>query len=315
MRLRAETHNFNLKGHSMRLPANVTRLLLASVVFGTLITAAIAAERPGAGPVTPKTGVINLLDRDKSRGLYTWLKDSSYDDPRKVFHVENGTLHVSGEGLGYIGTKDEYRDYRLVIEFKWGDRVWGSRKGRARDSGLFLHAVGPDGNFVDAQYHADYPLTSDGKRSAGEYITSVEAQMIEGGVGDLILIQGKERDGRPIPVALTAEVTQGNVWKKGGEKRTFSTTSCVQWAGHDPRWKDVTGFRGKNDLESPLGEWTRLEVVCRGTQVVVRVNGTVVNEATGVRPSFGKILLQCELTELYVRRWEIWPLLSEAPAP
>jgi hypothetical protein len=58
-----------------------------------------------------------------------------------------------------------------------------------------------------------------------------------------------------------------------------------------------------------------MEVVCRGRQVVVRVNGTVVNEATDVQPSSGKILLQCELTELYVRRWQIWPLLSEAPAP
>ena len=65
---------------------------------------------------------------------------------------------------------------------------------------------------------------------------------------------------------------------------------------------------GKGDVESPPGEWTRMEVVCRGEQIVVRVNGTVVNEATGVRPSAGKILVQCELTELYVRRWEIWPL-------
>ncbi len=268
----------------------------------------IAAERPGPAPITPRTGVINLLDGNGSRGLYTWLKDSSYRDPRKVFRIENGTLHVSGEGLGYIGTRDEYRDYRLVIEYKWGDRIWGSRKGRARDAGLFLHATGRDGNFVDAQYHADYPFSSDGKPSAGEYITSIEAQMIEGGAGDLILIQGKDGDGRPMPVALTAEVAGGSVWKKGAGNRTFSTTSCVQWFGHDPGWKDVTGFRGKGDLESPPGEWTRMEVVCRGDEIVVRVNGTVANEATDVRPSAGKILVQCELTELDVRRWEIWPL-------
>ncbi len=292
----------------MPLPAKWIHLLLSLTALAAISTAGIAAERTGAVPISPKTGVIKLLDGNEFHGLYTWLKDTSYSDPRKVFRIENGTLHISGEGLGYIGTKEEYRDYRLVIEFRWGNRTWGSRKHRTRDSGLLLHAVGRDGNFTDAQYHADYPFSSDGKPSAGEYMTSIEAQMIEGGVGDLILIQGKDPDGRSIPVALTAEVTKGNVWKKGAEKRSFSTTSCIQWFDHDPDWKDVTGFRGKGDLESPLGEWTRMEVVCRGRHFDVRVNGALVNEATGVQPSAGKILIQCELSELYVRRWELWPL-------
>ncbi len=242
----------------MPFPAKCIRLLLSTTALAAISTAGIAAERSGATPITPKTGAIKLLDGNESHGLYTWLKDTSYSDPRKVFRIENGTLHISGEGLGYIGTKDEYRDYRLVLEFRWGKHVWGSRKHRTRDSGLFLHAGG--------------------------------------------------RDGRLMPVALTAEVTRGNVWKKGAERRTFSTTSCIQWFGHDPDWKDVTGFRGKDDVESPLGEWTRMEVVCRGGHIVVRVNGAVVNEATDAQPSAGKILIQCELTELHVRRWELWPL-------
>ena len=70
----------------------------------------------------------------------------------------------------------------------------------------------------------------------------------------------------------------------------------------------MTGFHGKGDVESPPGKWTRMEVVCRGGHIVVRVNGTLVNKATGVQPSAGKILVQCELAELYVRRWKIWPL-------
>jgi hypothetical protein len=293
----------------MPLASKCFRLLLPSMALAAISTAGIAAERSGATPIRPKTGAIKLLDGNEVHGLYTWLKDTSYSDPRKVFRIENGTLHISGDGLGYIATKDEYKDYRLVIEFKWGNRLWASRKQkrRARDSGLFLHAVGHDGNFVDLQYHADYPLSSHGGPSAGEYMTAIEAQIIEGGVGDLIVIQGKGRDGRPLPVALTAEVARGNVWMKGGEKRTFSET-CIQWSGHDPAWQDVTGFRGKGDVESPLGEWTRMEVECRGGHVIVRVNGALVNEATDVQPSAGKICIQCELAELYVRRWELWPL-------
>ena len=242
--------------------------------------------------------------------MYTWLKDTSYSDPRNVFRIEDGVLHISGDGLGYIGTKDAYRDYRLVIEFKWGDRLWGSRRDnhRARDSGVFLHAIGQDGSYTDTQYHADYALSSDGKPSAGEYMTSIEAQMIEGGAGDLIVIQGKDTVGREMPMTLTAEVTAGNVWKNGAEKTTFTTSACVQWSGHDPAWQDVRGFRGKGDVESPVGEWTRIEVECRGGHIIVRVNGTPVNEATDVQPSSGRICIQCELTELYVRRWELWPL-------
>ena len=295
----------------MPSPARRICLLFLSTALTAISAPGIAADGPQSGPITPKARVIKLLHADESHGLYTWLKDTRYSDPRKVFSIEDGTLHISGEGLGYIGTKDQYRDYHLVIEFKWGKRIWGSRKHRARDSGLLLHAVGPDGNFIDGQYHADYPRSSDGKPSAGEYMTSIEAQMIEGGVGDLIVIQGKDLDGRPMPVSLTAEVAKGSLWRKGAEKRTFSTNACIQWFAHDPAWRDVTGFRGKCDVESPPGEWTRMDVVCEGGHIVIRVNGVVVNEATGVLPSAGKILIQCELGELYVRRWELWPLDKE----
>ena len=51
-----------------------------------------------------------------------------------------------------------------------------------------------------------------------------------------------------------------------------------------------------------------MDVVCDGAHVVVYVNGVLVNEAFAVSPSAGKILIQCELAEVYIRRWELWPL-------
>ena len=44
-----------------------------------------------------------------------------------------------------------------------------------------------------------------------------------------------------------------------------------------------------------------------------QVNGKTVNEAYDASPSQGKILLQTEQAELFVRRWELWPL-GQAPA-
>jgi hypothetical protein len=48
--------------------------------------------------------------------------------------------------------------------------------------------------------------------------------------------------------------------------------------------------------------------VCDGDGITVRVNGAIVNVAYDVRPSAGKILLQSEGFELYVRKFELHPL-------
>lgn len=283
------------------------------VAFAFLCGCVTAGAAEPDEPIVPDK-VIKLLNGSDFSGPYTWLKDSRYQDPGKVFTVQDGTLHISGNGLGYIGTRNQYADYHLVLEFKWGERAWGVRKHRTRDSGLLLHAVGPDGNFKDRQYDSQFARSIDGGKSGGEYMTSIEAQIIEGGVGDIILIQGKDAEGASIPVSLTAEIGSDGFWKKGGEKKTFSTNSAVQWFDHDRQWKDVTGFRGKRDVESPYGQWTRMDVVCDGAHVAVHVNGVLVNEGFAVSPSAGKILIQCELAEVYIRRWELWPL-GKGPAP
>ncbi len=77
---------------------------------------------------------------------------------------------------------------------------------------------------------------------------------------------------------------------------------------HDLDFKELLDTRGKNDVESPLGEWTRVECRCAGKRIAVSVNGTQVNEAYDVFPSAGKILLQSEGFELFVRTFELRPL-------
>jgi hypothetical protein len=46
----------------------------------------------------------------------------------------------------------------------------------------------------------------------------------------------------------------------------------------------------------------------------VYVNGVLVNEGFDVEPAAGQLQLQAELAELFVRRWELWPL-GEGPEP
>ena len=87
------------------------------------------------------------------------------------------------------------------------------------------------------------------------------------------------------------------------------------WSNHDPDFKELLDTRGKNDVESPLGEWTRMECVAEGSRLSIFVNGTQVNEAYDVSPAGGKILLQCEGHEVYFRNVELHPLRKAEEKP
>ena len=58
-------------------------------------------------------------------------------------------------------------------------------------------------------------------------------------------------------------------------------------------------------MESPRDEWPRVECRCADGRLEVIVNDTTVNEAFDVHPKAGKILLQCEGSEIFFRRLEV----------
>jgi hypothetical protein len=235
--------------------------------------------------------VIRLFNGKDLTGLSTWLKDTGRQDPRKVFTARDGVLHISGDGYGYVATDREYRDYHLTVEYRWGQRTDGGKS--VRNSGILLHATGPDGG------------------AGGTWMSSIECQLAQGCVGDLIVIRGKDENQATIPVRLTSDVVLGPDkrprWKSGGQPTVF-TNRQLWWSRHDPEFKEFIDTRGKEDVESPLGEWTRLECDCAGDRIKVVVNGVTVNECYNVFPTAGKILLQSEGFELSVRRFELRPL-------
>ncbi len=237
--------------------------------------------------ITP-TGPVQLFNGKDLSGLTTWLKDTKRDDPRKVFTVKDGILHLSGDGFGYVATEKAYKDYHLTVEYKWGKRTDGGKY--VRNSGILLHATGPDGG------------------AGGTWMASVECQLAQGCVGDLITIRGKDAKGEIIPVSLKAETILGADkrprWSKGGEVRTF-TKGQLWWHKHEAGFKELLDTNGKDDVESKLGEWTKVECICRGAKIEIIVNGVKVNEAFDVYPAAGKILLQTEGFEIAFRRFEI----------
>ncbi len=269
---------------------------LYAVVFLNFVLATISGQKEsktGVTPVAPRpaAGVVKLFNGKDMTGLYTWLKTTGLKDPKRVFTIHDGMIHASGEDLGYLATDKEYRDYHLIVEYKWGKKTYGSKS--VRNSGILLHAVGPDGG------------------AGGTWMSCIECQLAQGCVGDLIVIRGKDKDGSVVPVTLTAETVLGADkrprWKKGGDPRVF-TNRQLWWSLHDPDFKEAIDTRGKDDVESPLGEWTRVECICDRGRITVRVNGTTVNQCYDVFPSAGKMLLQSEGFEVFFRRFELHPL-------
>src|SRR5437868_7362 len=98
-----------------------------------LLTAAVL---PAAEPVRPTERVALFNGKDLS-GLTPWLKDTKREDPRRVFRVTDGMIHITGDGTGYLATEKEYRDYRAVIEYRWGKKTDGGKF--VRNSGLLVN--------------------------------------------------------------------------------------------------------------------------------------------------------------------------------
>ena len=246
-------------------------------------------------------GVIHLFNGKDLTNFYTWLVDYKYTDPNRVFTVDTidgvPAIRVSGRHYGAFVTKEEFSNYHLVAEYSWGSATWGGRKKATKDSGILLHCQGPDGNT--------------GKDFNGPWMLSQECQIIEGGVGDFILVGGHTTGGELIVPKLTCRTTKDRdnetVYDPKGEPKEFQG-GRINWWGRDPDWADVIGFRGKRDVETAGSGWTRVEVICKGDSITNIVNGHVVNHGTKSSLTKGKIIFQSEGAELYFRKIQVTPL-------
>lgn len=147
-------------------------------------------------------------------------------------------------------------------------------------------------------------------------MASIECQLIEGGTGDILVLSPKLADGTVLTTSVSCEAVldrdKERIWKKGAPRETV-TSGRVNWEKRDVDWTDTKDFRGREDVEKPVGEWNRLEVIAKGGTLRYILNGVVVNEAFDAKPSEGRVLLQTEGAEMFVRRYELWPLGAFKP--
>ncbi len=212
------------------------------------------------------------------------------NDPKHVFglaQIDNqNVIRISGEQWGGISTTNEFSNYHLKLNFKWGETKHRPKDNAKRDSGLLYHAVGEHG--------------ADG----GFWMRSQEFQVQEGDTGDYWGVAGGVMD---VP---TRQEGENYIFDASGTMRVFSEKSDVG--------RHATKFP---DPERPTGKWNTLELICYGDTAIQIVNGQVVMALynsrqltdTGEKPlKRGKIQLQSEGAEIFYKDIMVKPI-SEVP--
>ena len=189
----------------------------------------------------------------------------------------------SGENWGAISTKDEFENYHLQLQFKWGALSWGQKKNKKKDSGLLYHSVG--------KYGADYRV----------WMRSQEFQIEEGNCGDYWGVAGGMAD---MPVIKKSETEY--VYNPRGTFITFREGSkqgrrCIK----------------ESDAENPTGQWNAVDLYCHGDTSIHIVNGVVMMilynqkqlDNDQILPlTRGKIQIQSEGAEVFYRQIKVEPI-------
>ncbi|GAA5117877.1 DUF1080 domain-containing protein [Luteolibacter yonseiensis] len=167
--------------------------------------------------------------------------------------------------------------------------------------GLLVSMGKPEGHLVSNETYSDYTLTveyrfpkkggncgvlvhsSTPRALYGMFPKSIEVQMMHENAGDFWCIQE-------------------NIEVPDMEKRRPHKDGQKFGGGPD----DARNIKNLTDgSEKPLGEWNTMTIQCKGKEIIVHVNGTLVNHGTNCTAGSGKIALQAEGTEVEFRKVEM----------
>ena len=271
----------------MKKPFLIFLIFAIFLIFFTEIGFALCPILSVQKKVNPNKSNMHLFNGKNLNGWYTFIKGKGpNNDPNKVFTVYNNLIRISGEEFGCLTTTEEFENYKLLVEFKWGELTFPPRVDNARDSGVLLHSTGKDGDYSET------------------WMYSIECQLIEGGTGDLLVVgDGSNKFSLTCPVSPKAQGSSF-VFQPSGNPITINE-GRINWYGRDPEWKDVKGFRGVKDLEKPIGKWNKMECIVKGKEIFVYLNGILVNHAVNVFPQKGRIQIQSEGAEILFKRIDL----------
>lgn len=179
------------------------------------------------------------------------------------FIVRDGLLVSLGRPLGHLVTKEEFSNYKLVVEYRFSKTPG--------NCGVLVHASTP-------------------RRLYDMFPQSIEVQMQHQNAGDFWCI-GE------------------NIEVPDMEKRRPRKDADQAYGGEVTDARRIVNLT--DDSEKPLGEWNTMEIVCKGDEIIVHVNGTLVNHGSKSTATSGRIALQAEGAEVEFRKVDLTPLDAE----
>lgn len=199
-------------------------------------------------------------------------------DDQAVFSIKTvdntPAIRISGEIWGALISHEEFSNYHLRLEYKWGDLKFPPRDEKPRNSGILYHSYGEAGSFW------------------GYWMKSVEFEIMENATGDICAVGGVEA---LIPSARDFQLPYP--WLKylnNGEPKALKGLSFR--------------FSANPNSEYPSGEWNTLEIITKNSASWHFVNGVLVMAASEIRNdqghplNKGKIQLQSEGAEIFFRK-------------
>jgi hypothetical protein len=127
--------------------------------------------------------------------------------------------------------------------------------------------------------------------------------------GVLIRMAGKDKIW---PKSLEAQINAGDAgdfwgldgYRLAGPKERMKTVESDQFG-------TLTNLKKAEPCEREAGEWNQYEIVARGGEVTLKINGRVVNKTTSCDVAAGKICLTSEGSEIHFRNVKI--TMSDEP--
>jgi hypothetical protein len=255
--------------------------MMGFVSAGLLITgAALAAEDSAAWKP--------LFNGKNLNGWTVHYASKTADgapSPEKFFDVENGVIHVyrdeaagSEQPNAYLLSTGEHKDYKLSLEYKWGEKKFVPRLNVVRDAGLLYHVH---------------------RERAGDWPAAVESQIQEGDVGDLWAIVSRASSTINPKTQRFMRPEEGGVPVTVGDHDKFGRV----------RHGRVNEYPGWNTLEV-IVQGDRAMHVINGVPNL-RVSDMKSWDAgsnSWVKLDHGRIALQAEGAELFYRNIKVRPL-------
>lgn len=130
--------------------------LFAGILMALCAVSLVAVTLPTTRAVEPsQDGWTKLFNGKDLTGWDTYIDPRAKDvKPEDIWSIEDGVIRCRGHVNGYLITDKEYENYVLRLQWRWGDEV-----ARGRNSGVFVHVVGPNKIWpkaIEAQLMADH---------------------------------------------------------------------------------------------------------------------------------------------------------------